>query len=241
MSYNVVIAEDEELSADLLKAILYEINDIAGPFEILSISHSGEDAIAAVKNHKPDILFLDINMPHGDGFSVVEALKNLPHSPAIIFTTAHSRFAVQAFDVEAVDYLLKPLSNERVIQAINRIKKSSTAIEAIQPTIIKVPLKNGAEFISSTDIDAMEASGDYIYIHVHNRKLMIRGSLRDYTEKLKPIFYQSHRSFLINLSSVVSIERNIKGGSSAILSSGLIIPISRRYRAGMIKLLPDMI
>lgn len=241
MTYNVIIAEDEELSADLLKAILNEISDSVGPFQITQICHSGEETIAAVKQYDPDIVFLDINMPHGDGFSVVDALQDLPEAPAIIFTTAHSKFAVQAFDVEAIDYLLKPLSNERVIQAVNRIKKSLSSIETTKPIIIKVPLKNSSEFISSTDIDAIEASGDYIYVHVHDRKLMLRGSLRDYAEKLKPEFYQSHRSFLINLSSVASMERRTSGAYFAILSSGLAIPISRRYRAAMLKLLPDII
>lgn len=253
MSYSAVIAEDEKLSADLLEMILSEISPQIGPIDIHNIAHSGEEAIAAVMKYQPDILFLDINMPQGDGFAVVEAIRAAPNCmmPAIIFTTAHSRFAVRAFDVEAADYLLKPLSNERVIKAINKVMKTK-ALAVISPEIateeamiIKVATKDGAEFISSEHIDAMEASGDYIFIYTEKRKLMMRGTLRDYSQKLSqqngPKFYQTHRSYLVNINSVQSVERNANGGAIILLNNREKIPLSRRYKAGLFRLLPDFL
>ncbi len=241
MTYRVVIAEDEKLSAILLEKILSEVSDSVGPIEIACICSSGEETIAAITKYKPDILFLDINMPQGDGFSVVNVLEEslASDNPAIIFTTAHSRFAVRAFDVDAADYLLKPLSNDRVIKAILKVVKSQSLIEEEQ--VIKVPTRDGAEFINAHDIDAMEASGDYIYIYSAERKLMLRGALRDYSEKLKSQFYQTHRSYLINIASIISIKNNSNGSAIAVLKSGKEVPVSRRYRPGLVRLLPDLL
>ncbi len=241
MTYRIVIAEDEKLSAILLEKIISEVSDSIGAIDVVSICHSGEETIEAIKEHQPDILFLDINMPQGDGFSVVDALEyvSIHDKPAIIFTTAHSRFAVRAFDVDAVDYLLKPLSNDRVIKALHKAVKSQMMVDEDQ--VIKVPTREGAEFVNAANIDAMEASGDYIYIYVGDRKLMLRGALRDYTEKLKSRFYQAHRSYLINIDNIRSVKNNSNGSAIAELKSGKEIPVSRRYRSGLVKLLPNML
>lgn len=246
MSHSIIIAEDEQLSADLLEKIISEISDTMGSLNIVAICHSGEEAIAAVTKHEPDILFLDVNMPQGDGFTVVDAINAHPMTkrPAIIFTTAHSRFAVRAFDVQASDYLLKPLSNERVIRALKRVMGSDATAshaDAGDAIMIKVPTKKGSEYISAINIDAMESSGDYIYIYTDNRKLMLRGTLRDYSEKLKLNFYQTHRSYLVKLDSITAVHNNRNGSAIAILDSGAEIPISRRYRAGLIRLLPHIL
>lgn len=247
MNYSVVIAEDEKLSADLLEIILSEIGSDSIRLSVKQIAHSGDEAIAAVLKHKPDILFLDINMPQGDGFTVLEAIDDDCDMPAIIFTTAHSRFAVRAFDVEAADYLLKPLSNDRVLRAVQKVMKVKAAVSgnapvsAAQPSTLKVPTKDGAEFISTANIDAMEASGDYIYIYTDNRKLMIRGTLRDYSQKFAPIFYQTHRSYLINVNSVKAIHRKANGGAIILLNNGKEVPLSRRYKSGLFQILPYMI
>ena len=238
MTYRVVIAEDEQLSAILLETILSEVSDFVGSIEVVSICHSGEETIAAIMEHRPDILFLDINMPQGDGFSVVDAMEqaSMHDKPAIIFTTAHSRFAVRAFDIDATDYLLKPLSNDRVVKAIHKAVKSQSVID--EELVIKVPTREGAEFVNASTIDAMEASGDYIYIYIADRKLMLRGALRDYTEKLKSQFYQTHRSYLINIDNINSVKNNSNGSAVAVLKSGKEIPVSRRYRSGLVRLLP---
>lgn len=245
MSYSVVIAEDEKLSADLLEIILSELEGES--LCVKHVAHSGEEAIAAVIKHKPDILFLDINMPQGDGFAVVDALYNHDFDmPAIIFTTAHSRFAVRAFDVEAADYLLKPLSNERVGRAVQKVMKAKAAasdniLVSAPLATLKVPTKDGAEFISIAHIDVMEASGDYIYIHTDDRKLMMRGTLRDYSQKFSRQFYQTHRSYLINIDSVKAIHRKTNGGATILMKHGATIPLSRRYKAGLLDILADMI
>lgn len=241
MTYSVVIVEDEMLSADLLKTILFEINDEIGPFDIQNICHSGEEAVAAVKHRRPDILFLDINMPQGDGFYVVEKLNQAGIIlPAIIFTTAHSRFAAKAYDIEAVDYLLKPISHEKIIRAIKRVDKLQ-APEKPDLKMLKVAVKNGSEFINIDTIDVIEASGDYLYIHTEGRKIMVRASLRDYAAKLHHKFQQTHRSYLVNIDSITAINRMPKGAAMVILSSEQEIPVSRRYRVELLKLLPDMV
>lgn len=241
MTYRVVIAEDEKLSAILLEKILSEVSDSVGSIEVVTICHSGEETISAIIEYQPDILFLDINMPQGDGFNVVSALDqpSILEKPAIIFTTAHSRFAVRAFDVDAVDYLLKPLSNDRVIKAINKAVKSQAVVD--EDPVIKVPTRDGAEFVNASAIDAMEASGDYIYIYIGGRKLMLRGALRDYSEKLKTRFYQTHRSYLVNIDNIISVKNNSNGSALALLESGKEIPVSRRYKSGLVRLLPHML
>jgi len=231
MSIGVIIADDEELSRALLVALLDEVAADLPPLVLMAQCATGEEVVRAVREHQPDIVFLDINMPAGDGFSVVAALgdSGLASPPAIIFTTAHSRFAVQAFDVEAVDYLLKPISAEKVRRAIERVLKSRERDP--DPVRIAVPTAKGTEYVTLAEIEYVEADSEYIVLQVGPRRHVVRGSLKTFARSLPAGFCQIHRSYIANRDHVARVEKTRTGGSELILVSGKAVPISRRYRS----------
>jgi two-component system, LytTR family, response regulator len=240
VTLRIIIAEDEILSADLLVKILSELEEKIGAVIVLDICHSGEEAFESTKKHRPDILFLDVNMPAGDGFSVLEKLTAIGFQfmPAVIFTTAHSRFAAKAFEVEALDYLLKPLSADKVLRAVTRVKRAESIPIAATAFIVKIPTVKGIEFVHASDIEFIKSDGDYLQVHFSGRMLMYRGALRNIADDLCPRFCQCHRSYLVNLDYVHHMERRSKGAAILSLASGAEIPVSRSFRSNLFVKLP---
>ncbi|WOE75529.1 LytR/AlgR family response regulator transcription factor [Alterisphingorhabdus coralli] len=233
MTIRIAIADDEALSRDLLATIFDEITADVPGLKLVSQTATGEETVAAIAAERPDIVFLDINMPAGDGFSVVSALEEMPFAerPKVIFTTAYSRFAVQAFDVEAADYLLKPISAERVIRAIERVTRSRDSDADRQDGRVAVPSGKGTDYIALTDIEYARAESEYIALYVGGQKRMLRGSLKSFAQELPSGFCQVHRSYIANAAYVLRLEKSDQGGSELCLSSGRAIPVSRRFRS----------
>ncbi|MDX1636942.1 MAG: response regulator [Balneolaceae bacterium] len=213
-TYSSVIADDEEPARRRIRELLVKEPDI----HLLEICKNGKEAIHAIRNHQPDILFLDIQMPEIDGFDVISELKN-EHIPITIFVTAYDRYAIRAFEVYAVDYLLKPFSDERFAGALERAKKQAELesrepflhrlesllnMQAGQPKersfdyksdyIDRIVLeKNGEKFFLYTrQITWIEAEGAYVFIHAGDKKIYQENASGNTGKKARPPFFYSH-------------------------------------------------
>lgn len=237
MTLRVALADDEILSQALMISILGDLADEFPDLQIVSQTGDGQQTVEAVKQHQPDILFLDINMPAGDGFSVLAELDKETDlsKPAIIFTTAHSRFAAQAFEVEAVDYLLKPLSEEKVLRSMHRVLKAKSGLVDDKLKVIAVPVASGTEYVAVDNIMYVEASSEYVFLVLPNKKLMLRKSLKALAHELPEEFFQTHRSYIVNATHVESMLKAQDGGSHLEMESGEKIPVSRRLRTNLQK------
>lgn len=227
-----IIADDEELGVQMLKVLLNEAQDSIGLIEIVKTCGTGDETLKAIDELSPDVVFLDIHMPAGNGMVVAEALlKDKTNPPHIIFITAHAEHAVRAFDVEAVDYLLKPVQLDRLQRAIARVIDLMATPAAEKMTkMIPVPVFGGIEMIDAARIEWAEASGDYIKLHIANRALMVRKTLSSFASDMAPMMTQTHRSYLVNLDFVEKIVPMAKGEAVLHVKSGAKIPVSRSFK-----------
>ncbi len=219
---NCIIIDDEPLSQDILK-------DYVANCPELNLTGIFPNAILArdmITTGDVDLLLLDINMPVLSGISLV---KSLPNPPLVIFVTAYPEFAVEGFDLDAVDYLLKPVSCERFLKAINRVveklQNERTAETSSPGEHIMVKADKKMFRVDYNDIYYIEAQGDYIKIHTVNRTLMVYGSLSGMEDKLPADrFLRIHKSYIVSLSKIEYIE-----GNQVRLKEALL-PVSLKYR-----------
>ncbi len=232
MTLRAIIADDEPLSVDMLRVLISEIGEDLDPIEIIDICKTGDETLTAVRSSSVDLLFLDINMPAGDGMFVAKTLQDDDgRTPLIIFTTAHAEFAAEAFKVEAIDYLLKPIKIDRLRRAVERafVRHKSDGNDHHHKTI-PVPVLGGIEMVSTDSIEWVEASGDYIRLHVGSRSYLLRKTLSAFAQEIAPLLRQTHRSYLIKPSAVEKVIPKAKGEALLRVQSGAEIPVSRRYK-----------
>jgi two-component system, LytTR family, response regulator len=230
----VLIIDDEALARDLVKKYLTGNPGI----EILGECANGFDALKAIQELKPDLLFLDIQMPKIDGFELLEVLDP---NPEIIFTTAFDQYAIRAFEMNAVDYLLKPFSKERLDQAVEKAKsrigtpsrdplqKLQQQIDDDKKTIERVVTRMGSKItvIPVEKIWYIEAADDYVMIWSELGNHLKEKTMRYFEEHLpKGEFIRTHRSHIINISQVVSLELYSKDSYLAIMKSGAKLKVS---------------
>ncbi len=230
-----IIIDDEELARSIIREHLDEYPEV----EIAAECANGFEAVKAISEFKPELIFLDIQMPKINGFEVLELL---PEPPNVIFITAYDQYALQAFDVHAVDYLLKPISKERFDEALQRAKVKIerntkdditpvvTAAHKKQQPIGRVLVKDGANVhvIRTNDIDYIEAKDDYIAVNAKGKSHLKHYRLSDLEEELDPAqFVRTHRSYIVNIDRVSKIELYAKDSRIAILKDRTRIPISR--------------
>jgi len=231
----VVIIEDEELGRELIKNYLKEEENV----EILAECENGFEGIKAIQDLKPDLVFLDIQMPKLNGFEMLEILDE---KPEIIFTTAYNQYAIQAFELNAVDYLLKPFSKERLLdalkKAISRIKINQPRTDKINK-LIQQPLDEIIERIvvkSNTKIKVipvdkiryLEAQDDYVMIYTFEGRHLKQATMKYFEEHLDPKeFMRVHRSYIIRLDQVVQLEPYGKDSYVAKLKDGPTVKISK--------------
>ena len=221
-----LIVDDEPLARRNLAALLPCDPEI----EMLGECASGTEAVAAVRRLRPDLVFLDVQMPECDGFEVIERLAgDLP--PTIIFVTAYDRYAIRAFEAGAQDYLLKPFDDARFELALRRAKDRLCRMadqRQAQPLIVR----NRGEivFIQLADIDWIEAADYYTCLHVGTATHLLRRSLSDLERTLDPgLFCRIHRSAIVNLRRVRSLAVN-EAGDFEVLLDNAKLALSRRYR-----------
>lgn len=224
---STLVVDDELLARRNLTLLLRDDPDIGSIEECAS----GAEAIEAVRRRKPDLVFLDVQMPECDGFDVLELLgTDLPR--AVIFVTAHDEYALQAFEAGALDYLLKPFDDARFMRALVRAKEKvahSASHQQRQPRLV-VKSPGRLLFIDVPDIDWVEASSYYAYLHVGRETHAIRRTLAELEQDLGDSFIRIHRSTIVNLQRVGGLELQSSGEYAVVLRSGVKLRLSRRYR-----------
>lgn len=228
-----LLIDDERLARNELRRLLAVHPDI----EIVGEAVDVEDAAQKVAELKPGLLFLDVQMPGADGFSLLERLE--PPLPAVIFTTAYDEFAVKAFEFNALDYLLKPVDPNRLIAALERLRHHESATSgtaaSVQPPRLslkdKVFVREGDRcwFVPVKNIRLLESEGNYTRLHFDDQKPQLFRSLTAMEERLDPrSFFRANRKQVINLTWVEGIEPWFSGGLLVKLKGGLKIELSRR-------------
>ena len=225
-----LIVDDEYLARCLIKEYLSQHTDI----EIIKECDNGVDAVDAINNENPDIIFLDIQMPLLNG---LEVLAHSNRKQGVIFSTAYDQYALHAFDHNAVDYLLKPYSQERFNQALTKAKQqlhNSQPIAALlansQPYLERILVKDRGKthIISVKTIDYIEAEDDYIAIHTDGKSLLKTQRLSELEKQLDPQhFVRIHRSTLMRFSAMTALERTSKDTHTARLHTGISLNVSR--------------
>jgi two-component system, LytTR family, response regulator len=224
----VLIVDDEPLARSNLTVLLKQELDV----EIVGECGSGITAVEAIRHLRPDLVFLDVQMPEGDGFDVIElAGSDLP--TAVIFVTAYDEYALRAFDAGAIDYLLKPFDNERFRLALGRAKeKIKLNRETARRDTQRFAIKSGGRvlFIEPAEIDRIEAADYYACLHVKGKTHVIRRSLSDLERDLDcNVFCRIHRSTIVNIHRVRAIESSLSE-FEVIVDDGARLKMSRRYR-----------
>jgi len=223
-----VIVDDEPLARSNL-AVLLRLDP---QIEIVSECGSGVDAPALIRSARPDLVFLDVQMPECDGFDVLELLGNdIP--PAIVFVTAHDQYALRAFEAGALDYLLKPFDNARFDLALGRAKQKITGRKDLPAKLDRLVIKSAGQvaFVKTFDIDWIEAADYYACLHVGPRTHMLRRSISELEQDLDPtIFCRIHRSTIVNFNRVRGLKLSEDGEYEVLLEDGTSLRLSRGYR-----------
>ncbi len=227
-----LIIDDERLARKELTSLLDEYKEV----NIVGEATNADEAVEKIDELKPDILFLDIQMPGKNGFELLETLDSSPH---VIFTTAYDEFAIKAFDVNALDYLLKPIQTERLAEAIQKLHKAISEEKAEEQMgqlglENQVFVKDGDRcwFVKLSNIRLFESDGNYIKVYFDTFKPMIHKSLNALDEKLDSRhFFRASRKHIVNLSWVETIEPWFNGGLMVKLKGGEKVEVSRRQAA----------
>jgi DNA-binding LytR/AlgR family response regulator len=252
----ILLADDEPIALDRLELAVAGIPDA----ELVAKARNGKEALTFIRELKPDIAVLDIQMPVKDGFAAIAELKPGEHLPEIIFVTAYQEHAVRAFEVHAVDYLLKPVSFERFREAVRlaRARLDARAAEVrfaeLQQLIASLRAsgtpENGAAYerefwvrtrdgivrIAAENIDAITAEGDYVLLHTGGRSHLLKDTISSLATRLDPaVHLRVHRSTIVNLKQVSSLHRRGPKGLSLTLASGGDYAIGPNYVETVLK------
>jgi len=242
---HVLVADDEAPARQRLIDLLAKDAQIASVTE----AADGEAAVEAIEKRRPDLVFLDVQMPELDGLGVIDAI-GAAQMPLTVFVTAYDQHAIRAFEANALDYLLKPFSDERFEATMTRVKarlgersigefgqrilKMVAASPSAERRLDRLVVKSAGttRFIRAIDIDWIEAAGVYVTLHVAGKELLYRAALNDLADRLDPRrFVRVHRSALVNIESIVQLEPMSHGEFEAVLKNGSRTRVSRTYRA----------
>ncbi|MBL4704613.1 MAG: LytTR family transcriptional regulator DNA-binding domain-containing protein [Flavobacteriales bacterium] len=233
-----IIIDDERLARKELKGLLKEFTEI----EVIDECSNVDDGIISIKKHNPDLIFLDINMPEKNGFDL---LQELDSTPRVIFVTAYDEYALKAFEVNALDYLMKPVDPARLEETIRRIvleeKREAEEIPDGGPIVSgklgkgnQIFLKDGEKcwFVNLEDIRLFESEGNYVRFYFHEFKPLILKSLNNLEERLEErLFFRVNRKYIVNLTWIEKVENWFNGGLQLTLKDGVKVEVSRRQAA----------
>ena len=239
-----LIVDDESLARERIRDMLAS----AAQVEIIAECANGREAIEAIQTLSPDLVFLDVEMPGIDGFGVLEALSPA-QIPTIIFVTAYDQYAVRAFEVYALDYLLKPFDQERFEKALDRAKSqlSSERSEDLSQRILNaleeiktrpvhlerlvIKMNGHVFFIKAEEIDWLEAEGNYVRLHAGKESYLLRDTISALESQLDPKkFIRVHRSAIVNIDRITELQPWFHGEYRIILREGVQLTLSRTYR-----------
>ncbi len=239
-----LIVDDEPLARRGLRAALQKDNEI----EIIDEAADGQEALEKIKAARPDLVFLDIQMPELNGFDVLDGLDS-EEIPMVVFVTAFDQYALNAFQVHALDYLLKPYEDERLLEALDRAKAQMRQKNGSSPTqkvqemlastradrakVGRIMVRSGGRitFVRVDDVDWIEAQGDYICLHTQGKKHLIREKISDMEAQLSPnSFLRIHRSTMVNVTRIREMQPLFHGEYAVVLHDGTRLTMSRSFR-----------
>jgi len=248
----VVVADDESLARQKLRILLSEETGI----NIVAECSNGAETIRALRDYRPDLLLLDVQMPDMDGFEVLGSIAT-EDLPLVIFTTAYDQYALKAFEAHALDYLLKPFDHDRLHGALERAR--TAMLNAGDPTLTKrllaflsgspepqsdqrLVIRAGGRvvFLDAAEIEWIEAAGNYVRLHAGKDSYVLRGSIGRIAERLDAgQFVRIHRSTLVNVNSIRELQPCNSGEFMVILRNGKELSCSRGYRSGLQSLIEN--
>jgi len=247
----VVIADDELLARKFIRRMLKQDAEV----EVVAECSNGADAVVAIRKEKPDLVFLDVQMPEMDGFAVLDAVR-LDHLPEIVFTTAYESYAIRAFELHALDYLLKPFDQVRFKAALKYAKERfqsqheedkrlqvGTLLESIraqQEYLDRIIIRADGRitFLQTREIDWLEADDKYVHLHTGKGARMVRQTLSAMESQLDPKkFLRVHRSTMVNVDRIKELQPLFNGEHSIILEDGTRLTLSRKYKDKLFELL----
>lgn len=227
MNIRTILIDDEKLARQELRFLLKEFQNI----EIIDEAENADDGIKKINELQPDLIFLDINMPGKTGF---EMLQEIEHVPAVIFATAYDQYAIKAFEANALDYLLKPIREERLSKAIVKViaeLKTTADNKQVASADRKVFIKDGEKcyFVNMADIFLVESVGNYARLYFENQSPLLHKSLNQLEEKMPGnVFFRVNRQQIININYIKDIAAFFKGGLLIELKSGNKVEVSNR-------------
>ncbi len=245
MAIKTLIIDDEPLAREKLRGFLERESDV----EVIGECRDGREALETIEAEKPDLVFLDVQMPEMDGFEVLDNLE--PGAlPTVVFVTAYDQYAIKAFDVHAVDYLLKPFDRERFGEALGRaraeherrqagdVKRQLLALlqdvesrRAKYPTRLVIKSSGRVVFVRVDEIDWVDAAGNYVRIHAAGDSHMLRETMGRLEERLDPEkFLRIHRSTIVNIERIRELQQQFHGDYLVVLKIGQRLTLSRSYR-----------
>lgn len=231
-----IIIDDERLARTELRKLLQEFPEV----EVVDEASNAEEGVQKIESHNPDLIFLDIQMPGKTGF---EMLQELDHAPTVVFTTAYDDYALKAFEVNALDYLLKPIEPKRLADAVEKVKKLQTTNGTVDHPAStnggtallgehdQVFVKDGDRcwFVRLSEVRLFESVGNYAKVFFGNNKPLILKSLNALEERLDPkTFFRANRKHIVNLQAIEKVESYFNGGLLLELKGGEKIEVSRR-------------
>jgi two-component system LytT family response regulator len=239
-----LVVDDEPLARERLMGLLAGEPDI----ETIGQCRDGEEAVRAIIEHSPDLVFLDVQMPAMNGFEVIDAVGS-ERMPLVIFVTAYDQHALKAFQVRALDYVLKPFDRERFQEALQRarahIQRDETGdlgrrllalvkdLRRDQPKTDRLVVKSGGRlfFLRTDEIDWIEAAGNYVRLHVGNTSHLLRETMNAIEGRLDPEkFFRIHRSRIVNIERIQEMQPWLNGEYAVVLRTGTRLTLSRGYR-----------
>ena len=239
-----LIVDDEPLARERLASLLMAEQDI----EIVGQCRDGEEPVTAIVDHEPDLVFLDVQMPQMNGFEVIDAVGG-DRMPLVIFVTAFDQHALRAFQVRALDYLLKPFDRERFSEALERARRQVEREETgdlgrrllalvkdlrrDQPRAERLVVKSGGRlfFLRADEIDWVEAAGNYVRLHVGTTSHLLRETMNAIEGRLDPEkFFRIHRSRIVNMERIQELQPWVNGEYAVLLRTGTRLTLSRGYR-----------
>lgn len=218
-----VIVDDEPLARQGIRLRLEKQKDI----EVAGEAADGPAAVQLVREVRPDLLFLDVQMPGMSGFDVLAEIADV-HVPVVVFVTAHDQYAIRAFDVNAVDYLLKPFTQERFDEALARARRDLATTEPLSRLVVRT--RDVYVILKAEEIEWLEAAANYVGVHARGKSFLIRSTISNLEEKLDPRrFARIHRSTIVNIDRVAEIRSDAHGDYEVTLTSGKLLRMTRNY------------
>ena len=239
-----LVVDDEPIARERILSLLQQEDDV----EVIGECSDGLQAVSAIQHHSPDLVFLDVQMPGADGFGVIDAV-GADRMPTVIFVTAYDEYALRAFEVHALDYLLKPFGRDRFQEALKHVRESLDRrragdlgrrllalvndIKPERPKLERLVVKSGGRvfFLRTDEIDWIEAAGNYVRLHLGDESHLFRETMNRMETRLDTRrFARIHRSRIVNTERIKELQPWFNGEYVVILRNGTRLPLSRGYR-----------